>query len=200
MSKSSNPAENLLGSTLENDWIVIERIAMGPHSTGGNFSVCYVVERGGQKAFLKALNLGRAFASKDFMAILEALVVAHNYECDILRVCAEKKLSKVVTILEDGVVPADPDNGIQIPVNYIIFEMADKTARDHIALAVKLDNAWKMRSLHNVAVGLNQLHKNGIAHQDLKPSNVLFFEKEKESKIADLGRAESRSTQSIHYG
>jgi serine/threonine protein kinase len=108
-------------------------------------------------------------------------------------------MSKVVTILDDGEIPADPAKGNQIPVHYLIFEMADSTARDHIALAYRLDNAWRMRSLHNVAVGLDQLHKNGIAHQDLKPSNVLLFEKLKQSKIGDLGRAESKASKSVYF-
>jgi serine/threonine protein kinase len=44
--------------------------------------------------------------------------------------------------------------------------------------------------LHHVAVGLQQLHGKNIAHQDLKPSNVLIFEKDDVgAKIADLGRA-----------
>ena len=58
----------------------------------------------------------------------------------------------------------------------------------------KFDLAFIFRSLHNTAVGLQQLHKNGIAHQDLKPSNVLVFDKV--SKISDLGRA---STQEISF-
>ena len=199
MSKSLNPAEDLLGMTLRNDWKVIEKITSPSHSTGGNFSICYKVEKEGKIAFLKALDLSRAFAHKDFLKLLEILVTAHNYECDLLKICSQKRMSRVVSILDDGEIPADPSNGKQIPVNYLIFEMADKSARDHIALAHRMDNAWIMRSLHHVAVGLNQLHKNGIVHQDLKPSNVLLFENATSSKIADLGRAEMKTSRSIYF-
>ena len=41
-----------------------------------------------------------------------------------------------------------------------------------------------------MAVGVQQLHNIGIAHQDLKPSNVLVFNSE--SKIGDLGRASDK--------
>jgi eukaryotic-like serine/threonine-protein kinase len=47
---------------------------------------------------------------------------------------------------------------------------------------------WRLRIFHGVCVGLHQLHSLNIIHQDLKPSNILVFEKTK-SKIADLGRA-----------
>lgn len=44
--------------------------------------------------------------------------------------------------------------------------------------------------LHQVAIGLQQLHGKQIAHQDLKPSNILIFEQDDfGAKIADLGRA-----------
>jgi serine/threonine protein kinase len=52
-----------------------------------------------------------------------------------------------------------------------------------------IEVAWKLKSLHNVAVALKQLHGVGICHQDLKPSNVLLYEEGKISKIGDLGRS-----------
>ncbi len=60
--------------------------------------------------------------------------------------------------------------------------------RGHMDLSATLDLAWTMRMLHHVAVGLQQLHGVGIAHQDLKPSNVLVFS-DFISKLADLGRS-----------
>lgn len=48
--------------------------------------------------------------------------------------------------------------------------------------------AWKLETLHHVAVALTQLHKQQIAHQDLKPSNVLIFESNG-TQVCDLGRA-----------
>ena len=45
----------------------------------------------------------------------------------------------------------------------------------------------KLKSLHDVSVGLSQLHSNEISHQDIKPSNILSFTGE--SKIGDLGRS-----------
>jgi serine/threonine protein kinase len=76
-------------------------------------------------------------------------------------------------------------------VEYLIFELADADVRHHLAMVGVFDLAWILRSLHHTATGLKQLHSAHIAHQDLKPSNVLVYEK-RLSKIADLGCASYR--------
>ncbi len=60
--------------------------------------------------------------------------------------------------------------------------------RSHMDLSSAVDLAWTLGMLHDVAVGMQQLHGIGIAHQDLKPSNVLVF-KSLIAKLADLGRS-----------
>jgi serine/threonine protein kinase len=196
-----NPAENLVGRTLINGWTVTQKLTTKTYSTGGNFSICYLVERDKEIAFLKALDISRIFKAPNFMKVLEFAIKAHNYECDILKLCAERRMSKIVNIIEHGEILADPnDPSASLPVHYLVFELADKSVRDHIALTSNIANAWLMRSVHNVAVGLSQLHKSGIAHQDVKPSNVLFFEKAGVSKIGDLGRAEVQKIESVYVG
>ena len=49
--------------------------------------------------------------------------------------------------------------------------------------------------MHQAAAALRQLHSVEIAHQDIKPSNVLIFEDDL-SKLADLGRASDRNSTS----
>ena len=79
------------------------------------------------------------------------------------------------------------DDGFVIP--HLILEMADGDIRSHMNFSKDIDLAWKLKSLHDVAVGLKQLHGVGIGHQDLKPSNVLLYEKGFVSKVGDLGRS-----------
>lgn len=192
-----NPADNLVGLTLDGGWQVYEKIKKMPGDTGGNFSICYKVRRNREEAFLKALDISRAFRMPNPMKILEILTTTHNYEVELLLACSRRKMDKVVTVLDSGTITPDEGNPNEFPVHYLVFELAEKTVRDHILrLTDILDNASLMRSIHNVSVGLYQLHSAGIAHQDLKPSNVLMFHANGNSKIADLGRAEDIQKQS----
>jgi serine/threonine protein kinase len=71
------------------------------------------------------------------------------------------------------------------------MECADGDIRTRLHLLGQLELAWKLRSLHHIATGLYQLHGQTIAHQDVKPSNILVFDGTT-SKIADLGCASIR--------
>ena len=56
-----NAAHALVGKQLKNGWMVAKKIEPKPESTGGFFSVCYVVDNGEKEAFLKALNFNAFF-------------------------------------------------------------------------------------------------------------------------------------------
>jgi serine/threonine protein kinase len=186
MTTFGNPAESLLGMTLEGDWKVIDIIKKKPEDTGGHFSVCYIVEKNKKKAFLKAIDLTDAAKQPDSIVVLNHMTTAFIFERDLLYKCKENHLSKIVAPLAHGQVSFS-EQSPYFTVYYIIFEMADANLRNQIAKMQKFDLAWILRSLHHTAVALEQLHKSGIAHQDLKPSNVLIFNKE--SKVGDLGRS-----------
>lgn len=195
-----NPAENLVGLHLEGDWEVYEKIKKQVNGSGGNFSICYKVRRKNEIAFLKAVDLSRALGMDDSMRWLQILTTKHNYEMELLSLCSGRKMDKVVSILGSGRIIPEEHNPAKLPVHYLIFELADKTIRDHVLNAVlDIDNACLMRSLHNVAVGISQLHSAGIAHQDIKPSNVLMFDPLGNSKVSDLGSAENINKQSILF-
>ena len=181
-----NPAESLEGVELANGWKVKKIVKKKPHETGGHFSVCYTVEKDSKEAFLKAFDFAEAFGSDDLISKLNSLTTAFIFERDLLYKCKNKHLGKIVTPLDHGQynIIGQPS---YLSVYYIIFDIAKSNLRNQISNMQKFDLAWIMRSLHHTAVGINQLHQNGIAHQDLKPSNVLIFDKE--SKIGDLGRS-----------
>lgn len=182
-----NPAHELIGQVVNDDWKVIEKLVRPEGATGMVFSVGYIIENStGQKAFLKALDFSHAFDSPDPARILQALTESFNFERDVLARCREKRMSRVVTALEDGKIEL---LGGAHPVQFLIFDLAEGDIRSHPKAAQAFDLAWILRSLHHIAVGLWQLHGHGIAHQDLKPSNVLVFEGD-QMKVADLGRAE----------
>jgi eukaryotic-like serine/threonine-protein kinase len=179
------PAEKLVGQVLPGGWTVCSYINKQPGATGGFFSIGYVVkhENGKDKAFLKAIDFSMAFSSSDPTTELEKLTQTFNFERELLQKCKSKNFDRVVKALEFGSLIIDG-----MPVPYIIFEMADSDMRAHMDLSSRFDLAGTLRMLHHVTVGLGQLHSVGIAHQDLKPSNVLIF-RQFISKLADLGRS-----------
>ncbi len=182
------PAESLLGITLEGGWKVVEQITRGVDATGGNFSFGYKVEdTKGNLAFLKALDLSRALQAEDLTMALQALTQAYNFERDLLKKCRERGLDRIATTIGEGNYRF-PNGGPADVVPYLIFELAEGDARTQIDFSQRFDLGLRLRALHHIATGLWQLHKQEIAHQDLKPSNVLVFENHV-SKLADLGRA-----------
>jgi serine/threonine protein kinase len=180
------PAEMLTGRVLDGGWMVGERIELGPGSTGGHFSVSYkVTSKNGNHVFLKALDYSGAFASDDPARELQRMTEAYNFERDVVAAC--RGMDRVIRAIADGKTKIEGANAGGI-VEYIIFELADGDIRSHLSQVGEFELSWKLRCLQHVATGLKQLHSADIAHQDLKPSNVLVFEGEV-AKVGDLGRA-----------
>lgn len=191
---SACAAEFLEGTELANGWKVISKVQQNTTATGGKFSISYVVERKAGKttntAFLKVLNLRQALSHQDPLREIQRLTTSFNFERETLTLCKNKRLKRVAMLIEDGQYTL---SNSQFPVFYIIIELAEGgNLRQQIARFKTLDIAWTLRTLHHIAVGVMQLHTQGIAHQDIKPSNILFFEKFG-AKIGDLGSADHSS-------
>ena len=182
------PAKLLSGRTLDNGWQVKELIDRPITSTGGYFSTSYIVySPRGEKAFLKAMDYQRALESSDPAKSLETMTAAFNFERNLLEKCKSNRLSRIVRVLDGGTIAATPGDPSSV-VQYLIFELADGDIRTYMKFGQGFDNAWVLRTLHHAAAALHQLHQVQIAHQDLKPSNVLIFEND-HSKLGDLGTA-----------
>ncbi len=182
-------AARLEGKTLPGGWVVVGKIAQPLGATGGCFSFGYLVETSdGRKGFLKALDYSAAFSSQDppISVALQQLTESINFEKYVLARCRDRGLDRIVISIADGTF-TDGRAGIDT-VEYLIFELADGDARNHMAIVSKVDLVWRFKTLHHIATGLEQLHRNDIVHQDLKPSNVLVFNHD-HSKLADFGRA-----------
>src|SRR5947209_9425020 len=190
-----NAAEHLVGLSLNGGWKVISRLPRNDDATGGRFSVGYIIENEkDEKAFLKALDFSEAHKAPDPARMLQAMTEAFNFERDTLALCKGKRMRRVATALEEGTVTVP--NG-DYTVQYLIFELAKGDIRAQQKAAHAIDIAWKLRALHNIAIGMDQLHRNGVAHQDLKPSNVLVYA-ESDTRISDLGRAEVKGQNCPH--
>ena len=184
-------AHKLLGLELPGGWKVTAKHERTDGASGGRYSVCYLVERNGTRAFLKALDFSRVQEAPDFVRALQAVTEAFNFERDLVQSCYDHRMDRVVSPLADGAVVVD--DSYLGKVHYIIFEAADCDVRTYVAKLAASEITWKLRALHHITTGLHQLHTAGIAHQDIKPSNIVIFGPE--SKVADLGRASLKGVQ-----
>ncbi len=188
-------ASRLVGKTVGR-WKVIEKRKKAEGDNSGFWSTCYTVQDNeGQLAFLKSFNyvyaFGKLAASAD---VLKLMTENFTYERDLLHFCAEHKMRRVVTAIDSG--EYREPNEI-LPVPYLVFEIAQGSLKTHEALS-NPNLAWKLKAFHGVLVGLSQLHKQKIVHQDIKPSNILIFGKSF-SKISDLGSATQLNNESKYW-
>lgn len=192
----ASPCELMEGKDLANGWRVLERMKRYVGATGGNFSTGYLVEREGVQAFMKAMDYSRAARAADLAAELNKLTTEILFEKHVLEICSGGNLSKVVRLIDGGTFTfPGMEADIMGKVEYFIFELADTDVRKLLTFNGLGDAAWNLRIMHQAAVGLTQLHGRGIAHQDLKPSNVLAVKKNgkrtaaEEFKLGDLGKS-----------
>lgn len=188
---------DLEGKTVSG-WTIVKKLAApdrAKNETGGNFSTCYTVEKDGVTAFMKVLDYSKIMMRNGSLTpqVMQRASTEFNYEKSLSEYCVNRKVSKVVHYIESGDLELEGYivNG---SVSFIIYEMADGDVRRVLDLSSKVEFAAKinslsskLKSLHDVSVGLSQLHTNDISHQDIKPSNILSIKGE--SKIGDLGRS-----------
>jgi len=191
----NNAAHSLLNHELSNGWKVINKIERDVNQSGSNFSVGYIVKKGKEECFLKAFDFAGFLSIAgpasnggeiNVVDVMNDMTTAFIYERDLSELCKNNHVTKVSVVKESGQVFIQ---GNAIPVvPYLIFELAENgDIRKHLNFSSRLDSTWKLKSLHEIAIGLKQLHQIEVTHQDLKPSNVLVFNTG--SKIGDLGRS-----------
>ena len=186
---------DLIGRTTEGGWLVGEQITFSDDHTGGNFSVCYSVTRSQEKAFLKALDIEKFDPN-----ILSMVLSGFQHETKLVNHCRDKQLTRVIQVLESG--QLDQQNNLPPILRFVpflIFELAHKgDIRSSLSIGDRnVTDEWRFRILHQTSLALLQLHNLNIAHQDVKPSNVLRFEKDT-LKLGDLGRSSMKGLSSPH--
>lgn len=188
----------LVGLSLVDGWTVTSAIVRPSNASGGVFSQSYVAEKDGRRAFVKALDFSRAFdPGEDTLGVLQEFVAAYENERDVLEHCKAKRLSHVTVAIGHGSVDVPGMNKMEGRVYYLLFDMADGDVRVQMDASLSQDALWCMQALRSAALGLWQVHRELIAHQDMKPSNLLSF-KGGAFKVADFGRA-SRRGKPIFY-
>ena len=194
---TNSPARQLSGRELRGGWIVGELLERPAYSTGSCFSQGYVVKAAdGRRGYLKVLDYSAALVQADPATVLNAMTEAFLFERQICDVCVKKAMSRIVRAIDSGTLFLDPQSPTSV-VQYLVFELAEGDVRKHLDTITAFDEAGALRALHHACTGLFQLHTSGIAHQDLKPSNMLKFQ-DSEWKVGDLGRASSLQHKAPH--
>lgn len=191
------PVESLVGAKLNERWTVTELIEKKSFQTGSCFSVGYIVEHdNGTRAFAKVLDFSAALQADDTARSLRDMTDAYVFERSLLEMCGTHGLTRIVRGLDYGdLVWKDVPLG---KLFFMIFEMAEGDVRRYMNSNSKSYLSWRLHVLHDIAIGLAQLHAKRIHHQDLKPSNVLVFDDGDRSKLGDLGRAHCMSLKAPH--
>lgn len=202
MGSPNSAAAKLAGLALGNGWNVTTAITPATGSTGGSFSHAYHVRNNdGREGFLKAFDFSEAFdPSADTITMLRVLTTCYEHERDLLLHCKDRRYNNVSLPLDHGRIDVPGLPKMEAAVYYIIFEMADGDIRNQVSKSNRFSTLWSVRALHDVCRGLWQIHRDMIAHQDVKPSNVLAYENAGDFKVADLGRASRKGTSAPHDG
>jgi serine/threonine protein kinase len=181
-------AQLLEGRVLDGGWRVVKKKTNGPNQTGGIYSSFYEVENGDRKGFLKAFDYSAAAkVTNDFAKEINNITNAFNLEKEILEICRNNGCKNVIEILTQGSTSI-PEAKEYPRVDYLILELAEGGDVRGTLQEASVTLEWKLTSLHQIAKGLNELHKLSIAHQDVKPSNIVKLKSGK-TKLTDLGSA-----------
>jgi eukaryotic-like serine/threonine-protein kinase len=189
----TSPKHQLLGVTLASGWRLDEVLAASPGSSGGTFGIGYKASRGTEQAFVKAIDFWDALRAADPIAELGKLSMVALFERDVLEYCKANSMSRVLQFIGHEYVSvgdkADPLNR----VSCLIMEAGQTDLRRLVVVNGVANCAWNLQVLRDVAMAVTQLHRHEIAHQDLKPSNVIEFGDvspggRPDMKVGDLGR------------
>jgi len=175
----------LVGSPLTGGWVIREP----RHVQRDSASACrsYVAENEkGEHAFVKVLDPRANGSLEEAQKHLSLFI----YEKDVVDVCGSRHMHRVIRGLEYGTLKTPEP--FSMSLHYLIFEWADCDLRSQIDLDERSHLAVVLRWLHHAATGLQQLHFSEIAHQDIKPANILVMPN-RTAKLGDLGRAHSQS-------
>jgi eukaryotic-like serine/threonine-protein kinase len=202
---SSLPAsiDPLVGLDLGEGWTITAALPRPIGATGGNFSLGYLAGNiDGRNGFAKVINYAGIFRSPDPTRFMQEITEAYNFERELVQKCTSRRLSRVVEAYHHNSLSAPPAQ--HFPVSFIIFEQADGDIRGLLDDVSDLELAVRLRMVHNAASGIAQLHSIQVAHQDIKPSNLLVFnplvDVGRAAKIGDLGRATDQQRAAVHDG
>lgn len=193
------PADDLEGVVLESGWRIGKRVLKKIGGSGGNFGICYLAEREGVPAFVKAVDFRHAFSQANFVRAIAELANHSIWEKQVLEYCREHGLTQIVKLIHHEEILLPQANGDQTQrVSCLVMEMGSGDLRGQLGGDTPRADSWKLYVARDVALALDQLHRRGIVHLDVKPSNVIAVSdpsgKRPSMKLGDLGRVVRKGT------
>lgn len=187
-------ADALVGLTIAGRWRLDEKFHVGKQESGGNFGVGYTATdlQDGATRFVKVVDFRSRLSN---MSQLRQLLEMAEFEVIMHKACM--RMSKVVRMVGHGQLafktPASPD-----PYNYLclVLERGDGDIKSHVDFRPDRSPYWKFWVLREVALAIVQMERAQLAHNDIKPSNVIRFPSDGAShniKLGDVGRAVTKS-------
>lgn len=200
MTQHDCASSNLLGRKID-EWNINGAIKV-PSSLIArgvtDYALFYTVsDADGNEYVMKVLDVYKCYThplltNQRRSAVLEEAIRDFRYEAALAEHCKDAKLSRLVTYISSGEV--ELEEYPQPLVCYIVYEKSNGSVLDvldfseKVTLAERLQTAAeKLRMLHDITIGVNQLHKVKVSHQDLSPSKILTVGKD--FKLGDLSRA-----------
>ena len=186
-------ATELVGVTLAQRWELLRLLHASPPPSGGNFGVGYVAldRQDGIECFVKIIDFRSNLGDIGQLALM--LQVA-KFEVDMHQYCV--RMSKVVRMLGHGQLFFRKPDGTEYSFLYLVLELGEGDIKSHVDYLPERSCYWKLWVLRDVALAIRQIELGQLAHNDVKPSNVIRFGSagsKHNNKLGDIGRAVTKA-------
>lgn len=181
-------------------WKVVRQLYYNDITT--RYALFFYVEKDGENAIMKVIdyekcNTGDKKEGLTRNELISCETTAFGYETKIAKTCVGQHMGNVIRYIESGETEL---NGYPIPtVTYIVYEQSEGKISDFLTFSSKASFVAdlkmlidKLKSLHQVAKGVRQLHTHFIAHHNITPHNIEVLESNGKFKLSGLQTSRSQ--------
>lgn len=183
-------AEDLAGVVISQRFRLERRLHISKQKSGGNFGVGYIATdlQAGHQRFVKVVDFRKRLHELDE---LREILDWAKFEVVMHQACL--RMSKVVRMVAHGEL-AFLEPGVLEPYNFIcvVMELGDGDIKDHLDYSPSGSSYWKLWVLREISLAVVQMERASLAHNDIKPSNIIRFPSVGDRhniKLGDVGRA-----------
>jgi len=186
-------AKELSGYTILERWKLLNLLHESPPESGSNFGVGYVAldEKEKVERFVKVVDYRAQLAD---ISQLTAMLQLAKFEVDMHKYCL--RMSKVVKMVDHGQLFFRTPEGVEYSFLVLILERGVGDIKGHVDFLPNQSPYWKLWVLRDIGLALTQIERGSLAHNDVKPSNVIRFASDGTKhniKLGDVGRVVTRT-------